>query len=286
MARKKIDETGNGGKIIEITPSVGSNGKEIPVVSRSIRKYRELRGLEQKELSRRLGIADSSVGNWERGFSKPPLDLIVPISKELGISLYELFGIEDPMMKYTKEEQRIISKYKDLNEPHRKAVATMIDMLGDAEITTITESDIPELTVLRYFNRQLAAGIGDPSDMDDDGEEIYLYSNELIDKADYVFTVNGESMEPVYHNGDMVLVEKSKDIGYGEVGAFLIGNEAFIKESQKDGLHSYNKRYKTMKFTEDDSVQIIGRVIGVIDASDFASDRDTEIFMLHEQGNI
>lgn len=90
----------------------------------------------------------------------------------------------------------------------------------------------------------------------------------------------------VYHNGDMVLVEKSKDIGYGEVGAFLIGNEAFIKESQKDGLHSYNKIYKTMKFTEDDSVQIIGRVIGVIDASDFASDRDTEIFMLHEQGNI
>lgn len=286
MARKKIDETGNGGKIIEIGPSVGSNGKEIPVVNRSIRKYRELRGLEQKELSRRLGIADSSVGNWERGFSKPPLDLIVPISKELGVSLYELFGIEDPMMKYTKEEQRIISKYKDLNEPHRKAVATMIDMLGDAEITTITESDIPELTVLRYFNRQLAAGIGDPSDMDDDGEEIYLYSNELIDKADYVFTVNGESMEPIYHNGDMVLVEKSKDIGYGEVGAFLIGNEAFIKESQKDGLHSYNKRYKTMKFTEDDSVQIIGRVIGVIDASDFASDRDTEIFMLHEQGNI
>lgn len=181
---------------------------------------------------------------------------------------------------------RAIRSYKDLNEPHRKAVATMIDMLGDAEITTITESDIPELTVLRYFNRQLAAGIGDPSDMDDDGEEIYLYSNELIDKADYVFTVNGESMEPVYHNGDMVLVEKSKDIGYGEVGAFLIGNEAFIKESQKDGLHSYNKRYKTMKFTEDDSVQIIGRVIGVIDASDFASQRDTEIFMLHEQGNI
>ena len=38
-----------------------------------------------------------------------------------------------------------------------------------------------------------------------------------------------------------------------------------------------------MKFTEDDSVQIIGRVI---DASDFASQRDTEIFMLHEQGNI
>ena len=285
MARKKIDETGNGGKIIEIGPSVNSKGKDIPVLCRSIRKYRELRGIEQKELSRKLGVADSSVGNWERGFSKPPLELITSITKALGISLYELFGLEDPMMKYTKEEQRLISKYKDLNEPHQKAVATMIDMLGDAEIKTITEDDIPDLTVLRYFNRQLAAGIGDPTDMDDDGEEIYLYSNETIDKADYVFTVNGESMEPVYHNGDMVLVEKCKDIEYGEVGAFLIGNEAYIKESQRDGLHSYNKRYKTMTFNDDDSVQIIGRVIGVIDASDFASERDTEIYMLHNESS-
>ena len=41
-----------------------------------------------------------------------------------------------------------------------------------------------------------------------------------------------------------------------------------------------------MTFTEDDNVQIIGKVIGVIDASDFASQKDTEIFMLHEQENI
>lgn len=283
MARKKNDETGKVGKIIEIGPAAGHKGKEINVVCRSIRRYRELRGLEQKEMSRMLSVSDTAVGNWERGFSKPPLEYIIPITNILGISLYELFGLDDPMMKYTRNEQRVFSKYKDLNEAHQKAVATLIDMLGDAEITTMTEDDIPELTVLRYFNRQLAAGIGDPTDMDDDGEPVYLYSNELIDKADYVFTVNGESMEPVYHNGDMVLVQKTKEIEYGEVGAFLIGNEAYIKESQKDGLHSYNKRYKTMKFTEDDSVQIIGKVIGVIDASDFASDRDTEIYNMYRE---
>ena len=38
-----------------------------------------------------------------------------------------------------------------------------------------------------------------------------------------------------------------------------------------------------MRFTEDDSVQIIGKVIGVIDASDFASDRDTEIYNMYRE---
>jgi SOS-response transcriptional repressor LexA len=204
----------------------------------------------------------------------------VPVASILGISLYELFGLDDPMMQYSKQEQRVFAKYKELNEPHRAAVSTMIDMLGDAELKTVTADDIPDLTVLRYFNRQLAAGIGDPTDMDDDGEPIYLYSTELIDKADYVFTVNGESMEPVYNSGDMVLVEKCTEIEYGQVGAFLIGNEAYIKECREDGLHSYNEKYKTMKFNDDDSVSVIGKVIGVITAEDIASQKDIRAYQL------
>ena len=278
MARKKNDE--QTGKIIEINRVVNPKGKEINIVCRSIRKYRELRGLEQKELSQMLGVADSAVGNWETGYSKPNLDVLVPVARILGISLYELFGLDDPMMQYSKQEQRVFAKYKELNEPHRAAVSTMIDMLGDEEMKTVSADDIPELTVLRYFNRQLAAGIGDPTDMDDDGEPIYLYSTELIDKADYVFTVNGESMEPVYNSGDMVLVEKCTEIEYGQVGAFLIGNEAYIKECREEGLYSYNEKYKTMKFNDDDNVSLIGRVIGVITAEDIAAQKDIRAYQL------
>ena len=279
MARQKNDENTNMGKVIEI----GSSSKkirDIPIVSRSIKKYREQIGMEQKELARRLGIHKSAVSNWETGFSKPNIEILVPVCNVLGVSLYELFGLDDPMMKYTKQEQQIFAKYKELNEPHRAAVSTMIDMLGDAELKTVTTDDVPELTVLRYFNRQLAAGIGDPTDMDDNGEPIYLYSTELTDKADYVFTVNGESMEPVYNSGDMVLVEKCTEIEYGQVGAFLIGNEAYIKECREDGLHSYNEKYKTMKFNDDDSVSVIGKVIGVITAEDIASQKDIRAYQL------
>ena len=123
MARKKNDEQNNG-KIIEISRVVNSKGKEINIVARSIRKYRELRGLEQKQLSRMLGVSDSSVANWETGFSKPTLEVLVPVAKILGISLYELFGLDDPMMQYSKQEQKVFAKYKDLNEYHRAAVST------------------------------------------------------------------------------------------------------------------------------------------------------------------
>lgn len=258
------------------------NTKEINVVCQSIRRYREHKGLEQKELARRLGVADSAVGNWENGYAKPTLDVILPVCRVLGITLYELFDTEDPMMPYSRKEQGVLSRYHALNEPHKKAVSTLIDMLGSAEDMNAPEETAPELAVLRYFDRQLAAGIGDPTDISDSGKPLYLYPSALISKADYVFTVNGESMEPVYHNGDMVLVQKADDSGDmqpGDVGAFMIGNEAYIKECQPDGLHSYNKKYGTMRFSEEDRVFLIGRVIGVIDKEDLASENDIENYL-------
>lgn len=48
----------------------------------------------------------------------------------------------------------------------------------------------------------------------------------------------------------------------------------FIKEYQKDGLHSYNKKYKTMKFTDDDNVYLIGKVLKKLSPSDIVSFED------------
>ena len=266
MARKKVDGNADA-----------KAGKELNIVSRSIRKYSELRSMEQRELAKRLGIAANTLSNWENGISKPNLNVLVPICKALGISLYELFGLEDPTQIYSDREQRLVSKYQELSEGHKLAVEGLVDSLGQAE--TMSSRRVTRLT---YFTRRLAAGIGDPADIEDEGEPIYLYSSAPVDKADYVFSVNGSSMEPEYHNGDMVLIKHFPDCGEiqpGEVGAFMKGNEAFIKEYQPDGLHSFNKRYRTMTFTEDDNVFFIGKVVGVLDENDVASEADTERYL-------
>ena len=272
MARKKNEEI--KGTLIEIG-SATKKGREITVVSRNIRRYREGLCMEQKEFARLLGVPTSTISNWETGFSKPTLNVIVPVCKVLGITLYELFGLDDPLMKFTAREQLLVSKYHDLTDGHKYAVDQLVDSLGLAEVM----DEAPDLTKLIYFDRQLAAGIGDPTDFDDDGEPIFLYSSEIVDTADYVFTVNGDSMEPVYHNDDIVLVKRFPecgDIQPGEVGAFIIGNEAYIKKYQRDGLHSYNEKYDTMKFTDEDKVYFIGKVVGVLDEGDIASESDIE----------
>ena len=122
---------------------------------------------------------------------------------------------------------------------------------------------------------------GDPKLTEDEAEELYLHSSSLIDRADYVFDVSGDSMEPNYHNGDMVLVRKLSsisDLNYGDVGAFTMENELYIKVFDEKGLRSYNPVYCLMPYTEYERIFLIGEVIGVLQEDDFATREEIQLY--------
>ena len=282
MAQKKNSPAEDRSKIIKIGSSRKPDGKEISTVCRNIKKYREACGIEQKELARRLGVIPSNVSNWELGIARPNPDLFYAICTALGITLYELFDIDDPMLRFTAREQTLLQKYRDLSEGHKYAVDRLVEALSVSEVM----EDKPEITELIYFSKTLAAGVGDPLEFEDEGEPIFLYSSDVVNEADYVFSVSGDSMEPAYHNEDMVLVKSNANcsIKYGDVCEFIDGNRTYIKEYQKDGLHSFNEKYKPMHFTEDDCVICIGKVIGVLDQdADIARQKDVERYLAERE---
>ena len=88
-------------------------------------------------------------------------------------------------------------------------------------------------------------------------------------------------MEPAYRSGDLVLVEDIRNapkLRYGETGIFINYNELYIKEYQPDGLYSTNPKYEPIRFTADDQVYIIGRVLEKIPEEAIATYKDIEKF--------
>ena len=280
MPRKKIDLSTSGkGAVINMKTGQLVDKPVLPVICERIRHFRELRGLEQKFLAEKMGITGNAVSNWENGRARPDVNLLPALCDLLQISFYDLFNMKDPSVCYSVKQQQLIDRYGRLSAGHRRAVDNLIDTLARVEAA----ESCPDLVVLTYYDRRLSAGIGDPTEFDEAGEAVYVYSSPEARRADCIFTVNGDSMEPEFHNGQDVLIERipnGPDLRNGEIGAFINGNETYIKELREDGLHSLNPEYPTMHFSEWNDVFLIGRVLGVLDKSQYAKPEDVEKYEL------
>ena len=250
----------------------------MPAVCGRIKYWRGRARMEQKELATRVGVTANAVSNWENGRARPDVALLPLICEALNITMYQLFGMEDPLGRITEGEQEHLEKYRALTEGNRYVA----DRAIEAMLTAQEKENAPRLREMVFYSKTLAAGTGDPSEFDDGGETIYLYDSPRVRRADCLFRVNGDSMEPMYHSGDMALVKRLEEAGdfhTGEIGAFISGNETYIKEYREDGLYSLNAGYPVMRFDEWDSVYLIGRVIGTADPEDIASPEDVEKYL-------
>ena len=279
MGRRAI-ESGKA-KVIDIHTGKQTNETPLPTICERVRYYRALRKIDQKELARQLNITANSVSNWECGRSRPDVSLLPDLCRILDISPFDLMGMTDPRV-FDQKEQQHMDNYRKL----KKSNKSLVDGLMGNMLRMQDAESQKKLIRLPYFEKPLAAGIGDPTEFEGLSESIYLYDTDEYRRADYVFRVNGDSMEPDYENGDLVLVERVPSglkLQEGEIGAFIVGNEMYIKEYRADGLHSLNQKYDVLKFDADQAVYLIGRVLTVLDPDSIASQSDIEKFqLLHE----
>ena len=83
--------------------------------------------------------------------------------------------------------------------------------------------------------------------------------------------ISGDSMEPEFHDGQIAWVLQQESVANGEIGIFALNGEAYIKKLQndKDGIFliSLNEKYAPIKVSENDRLDIFGKVLGKSDAS-------------------
>ena len=63
-------------------------------IGQFIATCRKQKKLTQAQLAEELGVTDRSVSNWENGKCMPDYSLLIPLSKELNISVNELISGE------------------------------------------------------------------------------------------------------------------------------------------------------------------------------------------------
>lgn len=206
--------------------------------------------MTQADLSRISGISKSTLSEWISGKYEPKQNNIYILSKALKVNPTWLMGLE--VQKEIKEDISLI--YNQLEAKRQRRVYNFAEH-------QLEEQQRVKPTV--YVISKLSAGTGiidlDPTDTEEVEFDGYVPAHDLA------FEVSGDSMIPMFKDGEIVFVEKTQDIRNGQIIAVQINEEAYIKKAYVEDDHlrlvSLNKEYEDIIANENDDIRVVGRVI-------------------------
>ena len=202
-------------------------------VNEIIKKRRKELGLTLKQVAEKLGVSESLISRYESNDVKNMgIDKIIPLAKVLDTTPAFLMGWEN------KKEEK-----SNLN----------IDTINtDYMMIPLYES--------------ISAGYG--ASNSEFIEMIPVFGLKKNGTTYFAVKVEGDSMEPKIPNGSTIIIKKDIAIEVGEIGAFNLNDENFVKQKKlvKDKLilHSFNLAYEDKVVNEFDDFIEYGKVVKVM----------------------
>ena len=232
--------------------------------------YMEKKGVDRNTLCADLNLKYTTVRDWLKGITYPRIGKIELLANYFNINKSDL--IENKVISTQPSDsllEAITNTARQLNANNKKTVLRTSEELLEAQMSKMkTEetqpnevSDVIQLYSYDYYDHPVSAGTGQYLN-DVRVERIELPVD--ID-ADFVIPIKGDSMEPDYHDGDLVFIQTSVDLNDGVIGVFNYNGDAYIKQLVIDKdqayLHSLNPAYKDMPITPETDFRIIGEVV-------------------------
>ena len=243
-------------------------------VGRAIAEARHKQRLSLAALSKRLSthgitLQAGAIHKWERGEN-------VPNAYQF-LALCHIFCIEDVLDRFSAQPRPL-----ELDEAgQRKLEDYKTDLIASGRY----RPPRPERAEIRYRDMpvsllSVSAGTGEFLH-EENFEKISFPEDSVPYGAEFGIRVSGDSMEPVYQNGQIVWVQRCESLRPGEVGIFLYDGDGYLKvyteRDTEDGaenftdsygvtrrqpvLVSYNKKYDPILVGPESAFGIVGRVL-------------------------
>lgn len=232
------------------------------------------------------GGAKGSISNWKKG-ATPNSDIVAKLAVRLNVSTdFLIFGVE-PTVELSEDAEKLLSFYDKIPAKEQQRLIGRAELLAEqsaecqpqpSDNPVITQSGVPEedpeqgedrIIYIEAYSLPASAGSG----VDLDGcekEQIAVRETDMTSDANFAIRVSGKSMEPSYHDGDIVLVRTQPEVELGQIGIFTVNDMGYIKQRGKHELISLNRQYDNIPISASDSCYCRGLVIGILDPDDLA----------------
>lgn len=201
-------------------------------IGEKVKLKREELNFSQEELAEKMGYkSKTSIHKIEVGITDLPLSKVKELASVLNTTPAFLMGWEDKKEKENINIDTVTTDY-------------MMIPLYSSISAGYGASDVDFIEMIPVFN------------LKKNGTEYFAVK------------VAGDSMEPKIPNGSTIIIKKDIVIENGEIGAFCLNEENFVKQKKvvKDKLvlHSFNLAYDDKVVSEFDDFKEYGKVVKVM----------------------
>lgn len=228
-----------------------------------LKEIRVQHGFTMKALCDKTGMPLRTYQNYEAGIREPSLSAIISLADVYNTTTDFLLGrapqtdpIQLLMSQTVLSPQELEEQFNSLPEDLQAIVLALIKAMK-ARREQMQQSR-PSIQMRKHLNKA-AAGFGYDLSSEDEWTEISVVGTDAARAADFAVEVDGASMEPDFHDGDIVLVKKDPDVQVGKVGLFVHDGMGYIKERGKTCLISRNPDYPDIE----GEARCIGLIIGI-----------------------
>ena len=208
---------------------------------------RNEKNITQSQLAEELDISPSAIGMYEQGRRKPSYELLEEICDYFNVDMDYLMGRSDIKNRYQAG-----LKYDWESKKEEKSNIDMDTINTDYIMIPLYES--------------ISAGYG--ASNSEFIEMIPVFGLKKNGTTYFAVKVEGDSMEPKIPDGSTIIIKKDIVIENGEIGAFNLNDENFVKQKKtiKDKLvlHSFNLAYDDKVVNEYDEFKEYGKVVKVM----------------------
>ena len=252
-----------------------------------IKQLKSEKKITNDQLSEMTGIPLGTLSKILAGISdSPKLSNIVAICGALECSVdYILTGIPENTHNYTLTDREVtmVENYRKLDAHSGELVAMVIAKEAErdngAKITNERSfgGKIIQGGSVRGAAMKNAIGLSrrkiDLYDLPvSAGPGVYLTDMQSVEinipdtpdtsDADFALRIKGNSMEPKYRDGDVILIEECDALEYGELGVFILDGDGYFKKFGGDRLISLNPDYEPILLKNFEEITCCGRVVG------------------------
>ncbi len=195
-------------------------------------KARETLGFKQSEFAKRIELAAQSLARYEKNKVKPSVDFITKLTNMFNINSNWLLTGKGNML--LNEKSLPVAQEQPLEDDENTVALNYYPDIVAAAGYGALNNDMQHAQIMKFDRRFL---------------EEFLNVRKF-DKID-IIKITGDSMEPYIHNGETVILERSKEAKNGETVIANINGEVYVKRYQADPFKKWIKLISDNKFYGD-----------------------------------